>query len=63
MKQMAAEKFKTECLKVMETVSKTGEPVVITKRGKPIAKLVAIAPAADEFLGRLKGVIGDHRRY
>ena len=40
MKQIPAGKFKAQCLAVMDRVSQTGEPVVITKHGKPVVKLV-----------------------
>ena len=40
MKTMQAGEFKARCLKVMDQVQKTREPLVITKRGKPVAKLV-----------------------
>ena len=35
MKQMQASVFKSQCLKVMDRVQATGEPVVVTKRGSP----------------------------
>jgi len=35
-----AGKFKAKCLKLMDKVARTREPIVITKRGKPVAKLV-----------------------
>lgn len=57
MKRIPAGEFKARCLTLMDDVRNTREPVVITKRGKPVAKLV---PADDEnrdFIGRLKGVI------
>ncbi len=57
MKRIAAGKFKAQCLAVMETVRKTREPVVITKRGRPVAKLVPADTAPDDFLGRLRGVM------
>ena len=56
MKKMAAARFKAECLSVMDKVRTTKEPVLITKRGKPVAKLVPI-DEPDNFLGRLKGVM------
>ncbi|MGD0181663.1 MAG: type II toxin-antitoxin system Phd/YefM family antitoxin [Terriglobales bacterium] len=40
MKTMAAGQFKARCLKVMDEVRSTREPVVITKKGRPVAKLV-----------------------
>lgn len=38
--QISAVKFKATCLKLIDRVAKTGEPVVITKRGKVLARLV-----------------------
>ena len=40
MKEIPAAKFKTHCLAVMNEVQATGEPVVITKDGRPLVKLV-----------------------
>jgi prevent-host-death family protein len=35
-----ASEFKAKCLALMDEVERTGEAVVITKRGKPVAELV-----------------------
>ena len=57
-KQMAAAEFKAKCLRLIDEVSETGEEIVITKRGKPKAKLIPFrAPKKDPFFGRLKGII------
>ena len=40
MKTMPAGEFKAKCLRVMEEVRKYRTPVVITKKGRPVAKLV-----------------------
>lgn len=40
--QIPAAEFKTNCLKIMDEVEKSHNPVVITKRGKPVAKLVPV---------------------
>ena len=37
-----AGKFKATCLKLMDEVNRTGEEVVITKHGRPVAKLVPV---------------------
>ncbi len=37
-----AAEFKSKCLKLIDQVAATHEPLVITKRGKPMAKLVPI---------------------
>jgi prevent-host-death family protein len=55
MKKMPAGQFKARCLSVMEDVSKTREPVLITKRGRPIAKLVPAEKPEQNFIGRLEG--------
>jgi prevent-host-death family protein len=57
MKKIAAGEFKARCLTLMEDVRSTREPLVITKRGKPVAKLVPVEASKDDFIGRLKGVI------
>jgi len=57
MKRIPAGEFKARCLTLMEDVRNTREPVVITKRGKPVAKLVPADEENRDFIGRLKGVI------
>jgi prevent-host-death family protein len=56
MKEISAAVFKARCLTLMEDVRSTKRPLVITKRGKPIAKLVPLDEPKDDFIGRLKGV-------
>ena len=36
-----ASEFKAKCLKLMDEVAENGEEIVITKNGKPVAKLTA----------------------
>ena len=55
MKKMAAGAFKTNCLAVMDEVQAKRETVVITKHGKPVAKLVPVNAEADEIYDFLKG--------
>jgi len=62
MKKMAAGVFKSKCLKVMDEVQAKRETVVITKRGKPVAKLVPVDTEANEIFGFLAGkveIVGD----
>jgi prevent-host-death family protein len=40
MKTIAATEFKARCLKLIEEVRKTGLPVVVTKRGVPIVRIL-----------------------
>lgn len=57
MKTMAAGEFKAKCLKIMDRVNATREPVLITKKGRPVAKLVPVEPTVKDFLGSLVGII------
>jgi prevent-host-death family protein len=62
MRTMPAGEFKARCLRVMEEVRKYRTPVVITKKGRAVAKLVpADTPATDVF-GCMAGtarIVGD----
>ncbi|HUD63024.1 MAG TPA: type II toxin-antitoxin system Phd/YefM family antitoxin [Candidatus Sulfotelmatobacter sp.] len=62
MKTMAAGKFKVHSLAVMDEIQSKREAVIITKRGKPVAKLVPVGNEKDEIYGFLKGrgkILGD----
>lgn len=39
---IAAGRFKAECLALLDRVAETGEPYVVTKRGRPVAEVVPI---------------------
>jgi prevent-host-death family protein len=53
MRQIAAAKFKEQCLALLDEVSPEG--IVITKRGKPVAKLIPIRAEMAGLIGALKG--------
>jgi prevent-host-death family protein len=55
MKKMAAGQFKVHCLTVMDEVQAKRETVVITKHGKPVAKLVPVDKDSDDIYGFLAG--------
>jgi prevent-host-death family protein len=57
MRKMPAGKFKAECLAVIDEVSTKHETVVITKHGKPMAKLVPILKEDDDIFDFMKGKI------
>jgi len=62
MKKMAAGAFKVHCLAVMDEVQSKRETVVITKRGKPVAKLVPVEQEKDDIFNFMKGkgaIVGD----
>lgn len=62
-KTVGAAEFKAHCLRIMEEASRSGETVVITKRGKPFMELKRVAPETREPLfGCMKGkmtILGD----
>ena len=39
MRSIAAARFKAQCLKLLDEVAETGETIVVTKRGKPVARV------------------------
>jgi prevent-host-death family protein len=62
MKKIAAGSFKAKCLALMDEVQSKHETIVITKRGKPVAKLVPVSADKDEiynFLGGKGAIRGD----
>jgi prevent-host-death family protein len=57
-KRIPAGEFKQRCLAILDRVAETHEEVVITKRGKPVARVAPIAPSAEreaELLAALRG--------
>jgi prevent-host-death family protein len=61
-RMIKASEFKAKCLALLDEVERTGDPLVITKKGKPVAKLVPHAPKKRELIGILKGrveILGD----
>ena len=55
MKTMAAGSFRAQCLAVMDEVQAKRETVVITKYGKPVAKLVPADKDMDKIYNFLRG--------
>lgn len=53
MRQIAAAKFKEQCLALLDNVDPDG--IVITKRGKPIAKLIPLGTDSASLIGALRG--------
>lgn len=44
MQTISATEFKAKCLQLLDQVQTTGEDLVISKRGKPVARLTAAQP-------------------
>lgn len=55
-----AAKFKAECLSLLDEVASTRSEVIVTKRGKPVARLVPLRAATAQRVGKLGGkILGD----
>jgi prevent-host-death family protein len=52
---IAAGEFKAKCLELMDEVAASGDTIVITKRGKPVARLGPVDEKPKELFGFLKG--------
>jgi prevent-host-death family protein len=66
MKYVGAAEFKANCLRLMDEVQAGGEPITVTKRGKPVAVMSAPEPekkpGIKSLFGCMKGtvtVVGD----
>ncbi|WP_203434005.1 type II toxin-antitoxin system Phd/YefM family antitoxin [Jiangella asiatica] len=57
--EIGAGRFKAVCLQVLDEVAATRRPVTITKRGRPVARLVPVDPPAPPF-GALAGTVGEY---
>ena len=61
-REIPAGEFKAKCLKLMDEVAASGEELVITKRGKPVARLVPAKEERPRLFGSMKGsvkILGD----
>lgn len=55
MRTIKASEFKAKCLKIMDEVAETGEHVIITKNGMPVAELVPVRRKPKTLFGIMKG--------
>jgi prevent-host-death family protein len=56
-KTMSAAEFKATCLEVLDTVAETRRAVVVTKRGRPVARVVPLVNRPNTIVGALKGTV------
>lgn len=56
-KNIPAGEFKAHCLQLLDDVQQTRGEIVITKRGKPVARLVPTEEAAPLLFGRMRGSV------
>ena len=61
-KQIPITQFKAQCLRLLDQVSKSGKPLVVTKRGKPLARVTRAAVKTRPLMGGMRGTseeVGD----
>lgn len=62
-KMVGATEFKAKCLSLIDDMQRTGEPLTITRRGKPAVTLIAQGvskPPIDSIFGCMKGTVTIH---
>jgi prevent-host-death family protein len=52
-RKIAAGEFKARCLAILDEVAERGEVFVVTKRGKPVAKVVPLERARNSLAGSI----------
>jgi prevent-host-death family protein len=60
--RIAASEFKAKCLKLLDEVQRQRKEIVLTKRGKPVAKVVPVNDRPVSFVGSMRGtmeIVGD----
>ena len=55
--RIGAGEFKTHCLKLIDRVNQTKQPITITKHGKPMAKLTPIEDETYSLFGCLENTV------
>ena len=58
MKTIAAAKFKEQCLAILDRLSPEG--IVVTKHGRPVARVLPMQESSAELIGALGGQISIH---
>ena len=57
MRVIKAGEFKAKCLKLMDEVAETGEAILITKNGTPVAQLAPVRSKPKTLYGALEGSV------
>jgi prevent-host-death family protein len=52
--RVPAGEFKQRCLALLDQVAETGIPIVVTKRGKPVARVVAVESDVNALVGSVR---------
>jgi prevent-host-death family protein len=57
-----AGEFKAKCLKLLDDVAENRQPLTVTKRGRPVAKVIPMPAKQRDIVGSMKGsvkILGD----
>lgn len=54
---ISASEFKAKCLRLLDEIAEQGNTVVVTKRGRPIAKVTSLAAGKKRLRGTWKGIV------
>ena len=55
---MTAAEFKARCLELMDRVAREREPIIVTKRGKPVARMMPVRQADNsKLIGSMRGKV------
>jgi prevent-host-death family protein len=58
-RSIAAGEFKAKCLELLDRVARDGDSLVVTKRGRPVAKVVPVEPRVRRSLRRSVRYLAD----
>jgi len=56
-REIPAGDFKKNCLKLIDEVQQRRHEIVITKRGKPVARLLPLVAEVPDIFGRMRGTV------
>jgi prevent-host-death family protein len=57
-KRIGAAAFKANCLRILDEVERSGEPVTVTKRGRPVAELKPVKKRERRsIIGAMRGTV------
>jgi prevent-host-death family protein len=59
MQTISASQFKARCLALLDDVAETGGEIVVTKRGRPVAKVVPVEDSADDLRGSVTYLVSE----
>ena len=59
MQEISASQFKAKCLALLDDVAEFGGEIVVTKRGRPVAKVVPVEEIEDDLRGSVTYLVSE----